>query len=93
MSKVADESKFDRFSAEQVVSRALWILTFPHELFPHSKKSVLARIQSAVDDNGLRSDKRIANEQENGISHFFWTPKTPDRNACGKLPMDLLIAW
>lgn len=40
MSKGADESNFDRFGAEQVVSRALWILTFPHELFPHPKERV-----------------------------------------------------
>ena len=60
---------------------------------PLTPKNALARIQSAVDDDGLRSDKRIPNEQENGIGNFFWTTKTPDRDACGKLPMYLFISW
>src|SRR4051794_28865062 len=50
-------------------------------------KHVARYLQSSVDDNGLRSDKCIPNEQENSIGYFFWTTKTPDRDTYGKLLM------
>src|SRR4051794_19655860 len=55
--------------------------------------SSLSRIKPSIDDNGLRGEKRVGNEQLDGIRNFFWSAKPPNGNARGKLPMFFFTSW